>query len=127
MLRTFHYGDDWQSKYRQDMQTIVEYSLGKGIVPVLSTLPRIEAAHEGLYEMNDIVRQLAAQYDVPLWDLFVTTEQLTNRGTDVNAHLTIPLNGLPTFFVDTNLDYGMTRRNLEALEVLHRLRKEAIK
>jgi hypothetical protein len=127
MLRTYHYGDDWQNKYRQDIQAVVEYSLEKGVIPVLSTLPRIETAHEGLYEMNDIIRKLAVQYDVPLWDLFLTTEQLPNRGTDANAHLTIPTNGLPTFFVDTNLDYGMTRRNLEALEVLHRLRKEAVK
>lgn len=127
MLRTYHYGEDWQDKYYKDMKTIVEYSLKQGVIPVLSTLPRIEAAHEGLYEMNDGIRLLAAQYDVPLWDLWVTTEKLPAWGVDVNAHLTLPPNGLPTFFVGTNMDYGMVRRNLEALEVLHRIKKETIK
>jgi hypothetical protein len=123
MLRTHAYGEDWQEEYYQDMKTVVEYSLRQGVIPVLSTLPSIP----GHLEMNDRIRLLAAQYDVPLWDLIVTTDKLNSQGIDVNAHLTLPPNGLPTFLLGTNLDYGMVRRNLEALEVLHRLRKEVIK
>jgi hypothetical protein len=128
MLRTYHYGDNWQDNYYKDLKTIVEYSIKQGVIPVLTTIPRIPAAHEGIYEMDDRIRQVAAEYDVPLWDLFVTTETLPDQGVQLNtAHLTMPPTGLTTFFIEPNLDYGMTQRNLEALEVLHRLMKEVIK
>lgn len=86
MLRTYNYGENWQEKYYQDMKTVVEYSLQKGVIPVLSTLPTIP----GHLEMNNQIRLLATQYDVPLWDLIVTTERLPAQGIDVNAHLTLP-------------------------------------
>lgn len=122
MLRTYHYGENWQDNYYWDMKTVVEYSLKQGIIPVLSTVPPIA----GHVEMNDHIRRLADEYDVPLWDLYATTRQLPFDGLDVNAHLTIPPNGLTTFFMDPHLDYGMPRRNLEALEVLYRIKKEVI-
>jgi hypothetical protein len=123
MLRTYNYGDNWQEKYYQDMKTVVEYSLKQGVIPVLSTLPAIP----GYLEMNDRIRLLASQYNVPLWDILVSVERLPNRGIDINGHLTLPPNGLETFFVGFNLDYGMVRRNIEGLEVLYRLKKEVIK
>ncbi len=123
MLRTYNYGDNWQDKYYQDMKTIIEYSLQQGVIPVFSTLPAIP----GYLEMNDRIRQLATQYDVPLWDLFVATQPLTFEGIDANAHLTVPPDGLTSFFMDPHLDYGMPRRNLEGLEVLLRLKREVIK
>ncbi len=77
--------------------------------------------------MNDRIRQLAVQYDVPLWDLFVTTQKLTFEGIDANAHLTVPPDGITSFFMPPHLDYGMPVRNMEGLEVLLRLKKEVIK
>jgi hypothetical protein len=123
MLRTYHYGENWQERYYQDMKTIVEYSLKQGVIPVLSTLPYIN----GHIEMNERIKLLATQYNVPLWDFFVTTNQLPNQGIDVNAHLTLPPTGLTTFFMDEHLNYGMPRRNLEGLEVLLRIKKEVMK
>jgi hypothetical protein len=97
------------------------------VIPVLSTVPRIPRAHNAIYEMNDRVKLVAAEYNVPLWDVFETTNALPNNGVEYDtAHLTLPPDALTGYFVEPNLQYGMTLRNLEALEVLHRLMNEVI-
>ncbi|MBN1312846.1 MAG: hypothetical protein JXB30_15640 [Anaerolineae bacterium] len=127
MTRTYHYGDNWQENYYQDLKTLVEYSIQQGVIPVLSTVPRIPRAHNAIYEMNDRVKLVAAEYDVPLWDVFETTNALPNNGVEYDtAHLTLPPDAMTGFFVEPNLQYGMTLRNLEALEVLHWLMNEVI-
>lgn len=127
MTRTYHYGENWQDNYYRDLKKLVEYSIQQGVIPVLSTIPRIPKAHNAIYELNDRIRLVAAEYDVPLWDLFASTETLPNNGVEYDtAHLTLPPDGMTGMFVGPNLDYGMTRRNLEALEVLHRLMNEVI-
>jgi len=127
MTRTYHYGDNWKENYHQDLRALVELSIQKGVIPILSTVPRIPRAHNAIYEMNDQVKAVAAEYDIPLWDVFATTNELPNNGVEYDtAHLTLPPDALTGYFVEPNLQYGMTLRNLEALEVLHWLMNEVI-
>jgi hypothetical protein len=123
MLRTYPvpWGDTQRNKYESDMRTVIEYTIKQGIVPVVSTVPMITTSPGELNEMNSILRKLAAEYDVPLWDMFATTATMPGFAVDYHNHLTIPPDGYTTFFDETHLAFGMTHRNLEALEVLHLL------
>ncbi len=123
MLRTYPYpwGDAERTKYTTEMRTVIEYTISQHIVPVVSTVPMIMQSPGELMEMNQIDRDLAAQYDVPLWDLFHTTESLQNYGVGAANHLTIPPDSATTYFDANHLQYGMTHRNLESLEVLYEL------
>lgn len=120
MLRAIPSGDNWRQNYNHDLAMVVEYSIQQGVIPVLSTVPFMVGG--GADQINEEVRQVAAQYGVPLWDFWVTTEALPGKGVEhTYSHLTEPPDGKATTFTETNLQYGMTRHNLEALEVLHAL------
>ena len=122
MARTSSYGNGPGSQFDQDLRKLVQVSLDHGVIPVLSTLAWQAGAHPSPEEMNATIRQVAADTHVPLWDFWVTTESLPNRGVDDTFHLTEPSPAyLATYFTGTNLNFGMTRRNLEALQVLHEL------
>jgi hypothetical protein len=92
------------------------------VIPVLSTLAYQAGAHPSPEEINATIRQVALDDHVPLWDFWQTTESLPNRGVDNTFHLTLPPDNTKTlYFVDSNMQYGMTRRNLEALQALHEI------
>jgi hypothetical protein len=77
--------------------------------------------------MNDTLRLIATQYQIPLWDFYVTTEALPNFGMgEDNNHVSIPADGRTTFFYPGYMNYGMVRRNLESLEVLHAIMHTAM-
>jgi uncharacterized protein YraI len=118
--------------YPGELEQIIQYSVDRGVVPVLSTCPYQPGgpwASETV--LNPIIRGLAAQYGVPLWDLHVTTEQLPDRGTcdPCGDHLTMPPAGSPfsaADFVGPSFQYGATMRNLEGLQVLYTMLHEVV-
>ncbi len=111
--------------YYSDLERIIQYSIDQGVVPILSTCPHQTPppwASEDI--LNPIIRDLAARYQIPLWDIWATSETLPDRGVcDVcGDHLTMPPPGEPysmADFVEPSLQYGATRRNLEGLQVLY--------
>jgi hypothetical protein len=111
------------SMYHDALREIVEYSFQQGVIPVLSTSPYWGPIHPSTDVMNATIRAVANEYQVPLWDLYLTTETLPERGIDPDNtyHTTKPDDGKVTYFIykDDHMDAGMTRRNLEALEVLN--------
>lgn len=96
-LLLIHFGtNDWTGTFEDNMREIIEYTINKGIVPVLITKAnRVEATNE----RNDILRRLAAEYHIPLWDFDLIANTLPERGlAEDNAHLTI----------STEFDYAMS-------------------
>lgn len=87
-LLLIHFGtNDWTGTFGRNMRQIIEYALAEGIVPVLITKAN---RVDGSNERNDILRQLAAEYHIPVWDFDVVAETLPARGLDQDeAHLTI--------------------------------------
>ena len=72
--------------YEKNMRAAVEYLIGQGVIPVLSTKPDQRAGTE---QVNDIVRKLAAEYKIPLWDFARVAETLPGRGLGPDGvHLT---------------------------------------
>lgn len=73
--------------FTSGMQQLIEMSLKRGIIPILGTkADRIEGDNEN----NQILRDLAADYDLPLWDFDKVAQSLPNNGIGVDGvHLTI--------------------------------------
>jgi hypothetical protein len=99
----------------RSLRQIVEYCIEHGIVPILGTKAD---RHEGPDNVNNaIVRQIAAEYRVPLWDFDLLAGTLPGRGmASDGVHLT-------TFYAhDWSLPeayrsgYGLS--NLTALMIL---------
>jgi hypothetical protein len=118
-----HTWQGFEARYRQ----IVEYTIAQGIVPVLITkaddLETLEnTAPQGF--INDTIRRLALEYDVPLLDLRLAIDPLPNHGCNPDGfHYNTPPDGQSANFDADHLLYGFNVRNLTALEALDALRK----
>ncbi len=65
--------------YEKNMRQIIDYSLSKGILPILST----KADNvEGDHSINLATARLAYEYDLPLWNWWKAAQTLPNRGLD---------------------------------------------
>jgi hypothetical protein len=72
--------------FDKNMRAVVEYAIAQGVIPVLSTKPDQRAGTE---QINDIVRQIAADYQIPVWDFAKVAETLPGRGLGPDGvHLT---------------------------------------
>src|SRR5512139_1336071 len=72
--------------FDKKMREVVEYAIEQGVIPVLSTKPD---QREGTEQINDIVRKIAADYKVPLWDFAKVAGALPGRGLGTDGvHLT---------------------------------------
>jgi hypothetical protein len=96
-LLLIHFGtNDWTGTFDRNMRQIIDYAIGEGIVPVLVTKAN---RVDGSNERNDILRGLAAEYQIPVWDFDVVASTLPDRGLDLDdAHLTI----------STEFDYSLS-------------------
>ncbi len=126
MVRTYPKATDtWAEDYYAGVSQIVDIAASRGVIPVLSTVPYLHGG--GDYEMNNAIRRVAAEKQVPLWDFWQTTSQLPNQGVEPNvSHLTVPEDFGSAVFLEDRMHYGMVRRNLEALEVLHAVKHQAM-
>lgn len=68
-----------------NIRQIVETAIAAGVIPVIGTKGD---RHEGSNENNDILRTIAADYQIPLWDYDLVAATMPNRGLDVdNVHM----------------------------------------
>jgi hypothetical protein len=73
--------------FDENLRLIVEHAVEQGVVPVLATRP--DQTEELNDEINASIRQVARDYDVPLWDLGRVLETLPNAGVSTDGvHLT---------------------------------------
>src|SRR5579859_1477722 len=105
----------WESAagYETDLRTIIQDSIDRGIVPILST----KADNlEGDDHMNVIVARLAAEYDIPVWQFALAARGLPDQGLGADRyHLTW---GLQVFDDPQNLKFGWQWRNVTGLQAL---------
>lgn len=100
--------------FEQHMRAILDYSIERGVVPILGTKAD---QLEGSDAINDIVRQLAAEYQLPLWDFGRIASTLPGRGLRGDGfHLTF----YPPNYGDPRaLQEGHSVHNLTALIALY--------
>ncbi len=99
--------------FEDNLRQVIEFSLENGVIPVLGTkADRLE----GSDAMNDIIRALAAEYQVPLWDFGKAAEHIPGRGLMPDGfHLTYA----PPYYNDpAALQSGHGLQNLMALMAL---------
>ncbi len=101
-------------------RSIVVATIRNGTLPILSTFPQRPEFPEKSTLYNQIVAQIAQDYDVPLINLWLALEPLPNQGIDPveTTHMSVPENGTTCYFIGPNLQTGFTVRNLLTLQTL---------
>lgn len=114
--------------FHENLRQIVQISVDMGVIPVVSTIPDQPNTPQGgkVGEFNDIIRSVAREYDVPLWDYWLALQDLPNRGVSSdNIHPSYDFATSATaYFSPDDLRYGYNMRNLTALMVLNAIWQE---
>ncbi|HVO42549.1 MAG TPA: SGNH/GDSL hydrolase family protein, partial [Aggregatilineales bacterium] len=101
------------------LRLIVHDSVTAGIIPLLSTFPGDPAHARKSMVLNQIVFDVARDYDVPVMNLWAAIQPLPGNGRQpASAYLTRPPNTSVASFTDASLKYGYTMRNLITLQAL---------
>lgn len=107
--------------YSANLRKIIDISLERGIIPIVSTIPNQPNEMEDVLEINAVIVEVAHDYAVPLWDYGMVMSGLPDEGLNVDGvHPSIPPGGVngSTNFEPNNLYYGYVLRNLTALYML---------
>lgn len=102
------------------LRTLVEESLARNVLPLLSTFPTRPEEPEQSRLFNQIVAKIADDYDLPLINLNRALKDLPHEGVDPNdtSHLSVPPDKRVDVFSAENLQYGFTVRNLVTLQAM---------
>ncbi len=105
-------------QFEADLRAVLDLTLNLGIVPILAT----KADNvEGDDHVNVLIRRLAREYAVPLWDFWAAAAPLPADGlTSDGIHLTF---ARPIFDDDWSRQQGWPWRNLSALLALDAVRQ----
>jgi hypothetical protein len=115
--------------FRGNLRRIIEISINRGVIPVISTLPDRASYSDQIRVFNGHIRELAREFGTPLWDYGAFMATLTNGGLAADGvHPSWPPGDYAAAadFSPENLQYGYTLRNLTALQVLDDLWRQVI-
>lgn len=129
--------DDALSRYRANLQRVVDESVAAGVVPVLSTIPPLrrtgsvtQAMVDRVAAYNQAVIDVAAANTVPLWNYFRALDALgptANYGISSDGiHPSIYRGSDGANLTDAALRYGYNVRNLTAIQVLEALKASLV-
>lgn len=105
--------------YEEHLRSLVEKTLSRNIVPILYSKAD---DLEGDGSFNEVAARIAAEYNVPFWNLWTVMRQLPNNGLrEGDVHPTFSDVSLCNFAGDDLDHYGWTVRNLSALKALDRV------
>ena len=103
------------------MRRVVEFALEHGTIPVLATKADQRDANDAI---NTIIRNMAEEYEVPLWDFGAAAAHIPAHGLAADGvHLTyFP----PDYTQPFTLQSGHGLQNLTALMVLDAVWQDAM-
>lgn len=113
-------------QYRADLLQIVTISEAMGVIPILSTIPERPEIQPQVAIFNSIVRDLAIERLLPVWDYHAALASVPRYGLGRdNLHPSSPPSGYDGLadFTAENLQYGYVVRNLTALQALYRVQQ----
>jgi hypothetical protein len=122
-LILIHFGtNDAASSYENNMRRIIEYAIGKGVVPVLITKAnRVDEKNQ----RNEVLYKLADEYYIPLWDFDAVADTLPNRGlAEDKMHLTLAYDF--DYSDSPKLFYGYEALNLSGLLFLDAFLRDVV-
>ncbi len=99
--------------FKENLREVIELTLAQSRLPVLMT----KADNvEGNFSINQDIADLAAEYQLPLWNFWPVIQELPGHGlVEDGIHLTFYRND---FSDPRAFEYAWTYRNLTALQVL---------
>ena len=104
--------------FDRNLRQIVHETIQSGVVPILSTFPANLGMWDASVEYNQIVVQIALDYNVPLLNLWRALDAMPNHGVgDDGRHLSHPITTSGDLSGD-NLRRGYPLRNLVTLQAL---------
>lgn len=104
--------------FDRNLRQIVHETIQAGVIPVLSTFPGNLSLWEQSIQYNQIVVQIALDYQIPLINLWRALEDLPNEGlNDDGRHLSHPITTAGDLSLP-NLERGYPQRNLITLQAL---------
>jgi hypothetical protein len=108
--------------YQTNLVKIVEYCIGQGVIPVLTT----KASNlEGDHSINRTIAETARRYELPLWNYWLSLQELPQKGLiDDRFHLTQGWSGRYDYRDVDEIKSGWAKRNLTGLQMLDMLRRE---
>jgi uncharacterized protein YgiM (DUF1202 family) len=114
------------NQFRTYLNQIVQITLDRGIIPVLTTFPnRPDFYWEASEQFNAVIREIAAQRGLPLIELRTPALALPSYGvTDDKFHLSN--GGDPYNFNGDQNAWGVTLRNFLTLQMLDQLRRTVL-
>jgi hypothetical protein len=109
--------------FAYNMRKVVEFSIENGVLPVLTTkADRFEGPENA---NNIIIREIATEYAIPLWDFDLVAGSIPNRGLiDDQVHLT-PFDEFD-YTMPEAMQQGHGVHNLTALMVLEAIRTQVM-
>ena len=109
--------------FEENMRAMVDYALQNGIVPILGTkADRFEGPDD---RNNTIIRQIAADYNLILWDFDRIAETIPNRGLGGDqVHMTMTDSN--DYSDPTSFSRGYPVSDLTALMALYAVYQETI-
>ncbi len=102
------------------LRMIVLETIDYDVVPILNTFPGRPEYPEKSALFNQIIINIAEDYDIPLVNLWSALQVLPDGGVNVEKaiHLTAPEDGQTCTFTEDHLEAGYTLRNLVTLQAL---------
>ena len=117
-----YYVHENPGSFEHNMRIILDDTLARGIVPILST----KADNvEGDQSINDTIARLAIEYQIPLWNFWLAVQPLPDHGMVDPEHLkSISYLNFADFSKPDSLQYGVQVHNLTALQMLDLMRRQ---
>jgi len=111
--------------FQAELTAVVQTVIADGVIPVLSTIPDNllfgAGAEQHVFLNNQIISDVAASLNVPLWNYWLALQPLPEKGLG-------PDGGHPSaypfgteFFTASGLQFGYNVRNLTAVGVLMKI------
>jgi hypothetical protein len=109
------------------LRVVVHQTIEQGIIPLLSTFPGSTRSEERTHQFNQIIVQVARDYDVPMMNLWAALQPLPGVGRDGSVYLSKYSYESVGNFTEDGLQYGYNMRNLLVLRSLDMLWREVIR
>lgn len=109
------------------LRSVIVETLRAGVLPIMSTFPYRPEVPDKVLLYNQIVIQVAQDYDVPLINLWRALDPLPDQGINPEdvTHMSLPPDGAACVFIGDSLQAGFNVRNLVTLQTLDALLQAA--
>ncbi len=109
------------------LRLLVFETIDRGIIPLLSTFPGDPYRPTQSNLINQIIIQVAHDYDVPVINLWLALQPLPGHGRNPNSpDLSWTAQTRASYFDARDLAFGHTLRNLVTLQMLDRVWREVL-